>query len=1638
MNNIMTWTRKLRKHRGIALITVVTLLALATGLLLALFSITQTELKSTVATSDGSMSRLQADMAVNIVMGQIQKAVQQDNSTLTTNQRETWASQPGMIRQYRESGRLLSANKLYSNQEMVIKVAADNELQEFQALNKIRTDMPPTNWNEQVDQYVDMNEPVIKLIDDGTGTAVQQLVFPILDPRAYNTADVTKSVEGFSYSDKQDGLATGAELNGVILPDSVGDNLDEQRLPMPVQWLYVLKDGTLGHLDVNKNFVSPEGSAATELNPIVGRVAFWTDDESTKININTAGEGTAWNAPNLFHSRDGDWARFQPMANEYQRYPGHPATTCLSTVLFPGIPMNPLRVDPNSTSDANSAAFNKAFAIKEKIYEFMPKILPGGSKGGSVPVPVGRAFTEPQFSEVQAALKERLFASVDDFLLMPATNTDGTRDEIDFGANNNMWSGIPRSSVIERLRGFLTTNSRASELNPFGFPKVAMWPLHQTDSHEYRTVFDRTIARASSLPGNANFYYFTRNQPNATTELTGITRNLRLHNYLLTLTSQKIPGFGTSATSTFAAKYGFNHEQILVEIFDYIRSTNLYDDLIAEAAVGDNPSTSGWGTPNSRTTAFNTGVTGGLRSKTFTPVRNGKNEGSNGMSSYPGHGQVAPSKIQKTGTLHLRGMGRYFTISEVGLHFICTAEGLANSANQPIPGGRAAPKTPIISPTNDAMTGANYAPFSWTEGAWASTAGTKYNYWYSNFPPLSTANREPSTGFYKTRYPDTHMLEGIEGDNMEYPGYHPYYWNYTLDRDTPLPINTKRVQAMFLLEWFTPSAGWTLINPDFMIEVDASALQVNSPSAGLVRMFPYRNGRMVVRPFHNFASAWGVDQRGGATSFRAFLNGRRLPPFVLNTETGQRPSDNFFKRGTMPADATIPTGNEGAGTTGWSNYATQTGVLQEVNQYNLISDFFDIQTGGAERGEQAGVIDFRGGAVVIRILPNNLTGTSFSDTQANQVFNFAFPAATIPAPVLCITTQQPQEYQNSDGSWVIRRPVPPTYWWAFHADGAIGRNTNGTRAGDAQIGREHGGRFRYLGSEIGDWGRRYLSGPQYQDPMDEAGAFNSTQVPPKSGPLLRFRGSLAIAEDSIQSLVLRHGDPRLTMGQFIVPNTEFVPHRHYGNFDGTYKRMAHNITFGNRSDGPGYDRGYDVLQYRMVPGVTYNEGFVPDMPYRSEASGAMHKYGDFDRGIGNMADGPYINKPDEGNTYSINTTTGESAVPYFTDNWIAWTGGYSYFSPNRQVASPGKFGSLPTGVHDDTSSPGRKGKRREAWRTLLFRPSVWFYQEEPSNTAGNRHPGAPASLLLSHPTTGAPMTVNNFGDNPPDYLFMDFYWMPVVEPYAISEPGATMGKINMNYQMAPFRHIKRATGLYAVMKSELITALSSTNPPTGSSDAAVYLTRPGGAPANTSHTWFWRSGTNTTYGRRNWHRDIDVDATLKLFDDRFACGFIFISPAQICEMHLLPKRADSSDTAVPATWFAKMGNTGHLTNSSASSIHKFWQDHKLTAENLRERPYTNMYPRLTTKSNTYTVYVRSQVIKKARSMAPNQFDSSKDQVSAEYRSATVIERYLDLKDPTLNSTAGIDYAPSQTTQILTRPTLEEFHRFRVLSQKRID
>lgn len=267
---------------------------------------------------------------------------------------------------------------------------------------------------------------------------------------------------------------------------------------------------------------------------------------------------------------------------------------------------------------------------------------------------------------------------------------------------------------------------------------------------------------------------------------------------------------------------------------------------------------------------------------------------------------------------------------------------------------------------------------------------------------------------------------------------------------------------------------------------------------------------------------------------------------------------------------------------------------------------------------------------------------------------------------------------------------------------------------------------------------------------------------------------------------------------------------------------------------------------------------------------------------------------------------------------------------------------------------------------------------------------------------------------------MDLFWMPVIEPYAISEPFSTAGKINLNYAIAPFSYIRRATAIYGVMKSEEPLMLPNsaskiyklwdheTNDYTGYNlpNSAANMAATTDANLKTLRLE-WGKAFNGQAPYDKMRRPINMDETLKQFDERFAAGDIYRSASEICEMHLV-----------------RDGEL--LTDYTATGSNNIWSKCLITGENTRERPYTNIYARTTTRSNTYQVHYRVQLLQKARSTSASKWNETKDRITAEQRGSVLLERYLDPNDPNL---------PDYVANPAAAGALDDYYRFRVIGKK---
>jgi type II secretory pathway pseudopilin PulG len=575
-------------RRGIALVVVLAFLVLTAMVVIGFFARTVNLRKATAQQQAAGNARVLADTVVNLVQGQI------DHAT-STGSEKTWASQPGAVRLFDASGNLERIYRLYSAPDTTATAAAD-----------LAADLPPANWATLPGQWVDLNAPAT-LMDSG-GQQVSR--FPVLDPRDPNDPnDTTKTnpTEGFTLT-------------------NVPGTTPQQQAPMPVRWMYVLRDGTLSAGQLNPNGdVQVPGADAT--NPITGRIAFWTDDDTCRVNINTAagaafsGNGappTFWDTPRFLAPDEVNRSIFSPAAKEFQRYPGHPATTTLSKVF------------PSLTS--------------QQLLDLTPRYRFGGSEDGT-----------KDATQSVAAKTERLYSAVGELLFDQSRAKRGPAFNLS-------------ERQLESARFFLTAHSRSPEVTLFGTPRVSMWPVH-TDSTK-RTPTDGLLAFASRV--NGKDYHFKRTDPKSATTDISITRNNVLLNYLDTLTSKPIPGFG----GNFNQKYAQDRRDILVKSFDYIRSTNLEDPSlpVAQRYTTYYEPQSLWQNPS-----------GLVASNVVVPAKH---------PTWTDNGNPGGQKLQ--------GLGRFPVINEVALWLVAVGQGApaGNGTAVPVPlqqaGAKGNPNNPVF------------------------------------------------------------------------------------------------------------------------------------------------------------------------------------------------------------------------------------------------------------------------------------------------------------------------------------------------------------------------------------------------------------------------------------------------------------------------------------------------------------------------------------------------------------------------------------------------------------------------------------------------------------------------------------------------------------------------------------------------------------------------------------------------------------------------------------------------------------------------------------------------------------------------------------------------------------------------------
>lgn len=1636
------------QRRGVALVLVLAFLVLISVFVVGFFVSATSELQQSSGYAATVSTQQLSETATNIVIGQIREA--------TTRPGEVWASQPGMVRTYRTKVPR-SFYKLYSSNRMVIEGKAGPVGDVAASTFRPDNDVPvgsESGWNHKPAIYVDLNDPVrVPLPNSEAGVSGTlgkdyEYRYPIFDPSSFYLRD--NDAQAGSFPQLASATATtkqieGAELVKNLADDSSNDPIGKEKKTtysrMPVRWLYVLKDGTMtspvrdlrGTVAQWDDSETDRTGVPTINNPIVGRVAFWTDDETCKVNINTAGgystkntasslknedmyPGSYWDTPRFFTVFDRgvvdtatgnvtpenmSLALAQPIRNEYQRYPGHPSTTSLGLVF-------------------------RNILTSAQIYAITPRLMSGlfkdtasnpysGSDGGTRRLVQAKGVGH----ESLPIKRERLYASVDELIFAaPKSGDTMTGQRRLYATEPEVLSTGLTPELVNRMRFFLTAHSRAPELNVFGRPRITIWPLWPmynpagaSTGDEYnalanggsktsQTVFrkrvtdnatEKLIAFCSTLGPKDNDtavrpYFFQRSNPYSAVDDGNLKRNLDLFRYLTGLMSQPTLGAGGRDTETpdsFKDKYPGEREdgsdigagdyhQLIAEIFDYIRCVNLNDTSHDTPAPGNqtvNPGTAGY--------------IGGTV----------KNE-----YKYSRHAYVVPTMTKENGQSvpplnNSPGFGRFPTISEAALIFYHSGYLVWDP---PLPARNGAPADPV-------------RRVRWLQDR------KKYMDIYARRGqiPTPTVPGQPPL-------PRELLISGGE---------------YQYDADGVL-IPGERVigslmKSFILFENFTPMQGYAAESGfDLSSEVQKRGLFFSHEMTGL-ETFGIETEHMLAHQKTmnglgnlNFPSA-------GSPSNKNIINRFWDSPWGDFGYLGGM--EGFFQTLSHCFQGAVPTAIQGPShpyyypfqsSAPWK-LPTTDGVPTSPIKTDDGGDAFLYPnlTGGANPSlpgyfvfKADKTFKFNGGSAKVNI--------AFAGTTTSKL-ELIFPPSTPKAP------------DGRGGPW----PVPTDNIWETKTGGYWHEGDKDPNDGSVNTGgltprpplREDS-QFSLAGRI--DWSRRHAYNPWRTD-YGPDGA-NGGPYQPDGKNYGSRRQQFLLPGDTIRSLIpfnpvskratvnqLGMGDPRtiaLIGLNSSVRGKYFQPHPLYDSdvrhaqglrtadaapyFGGTsrqkdgFNKLA---TFNGSvltgllplADSRVYTTrfGTMLVDTRSRQPLKYPTGGISaDFPENvKQVFRSDELLPDYDTGLGGSPDGGFCNKSDEGsNTWRTWQTIPKVwyyNLPYYTTNG---EGGYdTYFSPNKQMPSPVQFGSLLAG-------------RTKHWQTLCFCP----------NAIGNPHPGITR--------------------DPKDHYLLDFFTMPVVEPYAISEPFSTSGKININYGLAPFGHIRRDTAMRAILHPVRVVAVPNV-------DVANY-----------------KGGASGLLQDRNFRFRVDRDETLKAFQSYFSgkstgSQELFRTGSQICEMYLYPnmyktEAATSTGAKTPKPELRDIGIDAPKFTPGDNAMKHFWEQCVLTGDNLREKPYNDIYPRITTKSNTYTVHMWVQALKKssttglspiAAASAQLLWDEAKDQVVAEYRGSTTIERYIDPEDRRFDP-RNVETAAKNDLIDPDKTSLESLYRFRVVESKRFN
>ncbi len=1471
-----------KKRQGVAILTVLAIITLMTVLVVSFFNMAQTAKVTAKGSVEIQRVTTLKDTIINLVIAQFREASKLAPVS-ASNPREivTWTSQPGAIRTFSGSPTDFSRNRIYKLYSSAVPQIGDIGLYETSEVLKQINEDNAADWEERPDEFTDLNRPAYTAATgdraratgstDSTGYG-----YPIVDPRAYNGGkgggDLQRNTEGFTYDDNSLGLV----IKGV--------DPQREQLALPVRWIYILQDGTLGYLDSNKEFTSLNGATGAPVsrtNPMVGRLAWWADDESCKINVNTASIPAAWDTPRTTSKEDQWLAEFQPIAGEFQRYPGHPAGVDLSAVFYPNrrwIPDALAGIVAPAQNPAGGKMLRLDYEEALRVWDLAPFIVGGpkelstgtaGTGGGQLPTPLD--------STVGASTFDRLFTSLDEVYFKASgsanVSLNSPRSNL---LSENKDNRLEFLKTLERSQFFLTHKSHSPELTNQGFPRVSMFPMDllavpavgSTGSlptgvspYDVTMALNSTIGGRSSIAGG-NAYFFQRRDPGSRhNEMYNGSdsrqRNTRVFRYLKELSRLPIPGYpeavpfvvptvtedpaglsltskypagvNGSGTALFGSAFGTTslmdsseRTQILLNMLDYTRSINMQSAFLAGGDRYDD--------------AF------------------GKAAGICGCANAAGsdtnrtHADCLLYTNQTTRTP--RGTGKNYGPAEFAM--------VINVAG-----------------TRDGATGAGTGGWNALAGQMSPESATR-----ANDPSLTGKRYMVEIGFVmsgfnpKMGWSPTFPFVGLSVSSTVPGGGNKVSSDTGTSASSTLPIRVAGGETL------------TILGGD--LQVGANESRQLAKTAGGHGVLPYggMGGPRVAFSPNADARAFARTRpvcivTDGPLDLGAALTEDTRYPIRLMPMDGRNDFDIL-----QAVDILLPPGIfSGIGTVQSTEATLQTLVAQ-----------YAVATGA----------NFPDPRLVIRsfVLPHGDYRLTVTPARTD-------PDVFVPVNGYRSTRIAHSFYEMNSSP--VRRPMANSTW----------------------------------------------------NPM--VGLMDPQKI--QNYPMSNGNDNMA---------------PRMTHIPFPVPN----PQPHLTELNGMRFAAPNAVAIQSSSTNPARRATFSHAR-RDGYGRTPNRG-----------SSDPFETGDFDTGPAALPDGPYMNYPDEGdrrrtavNAYFRNMLF---TAPKPTTEGIAGQN----ISPNFLVRSPVDFGSIPTGVAN-----------RVPWQTLRFRPDLGMH-----NLAQRMR------TLADQPPPGMPFA--NFC-GPRDHFFLDMFWMPVVEPWSISEPFSTKGTINLNQQIFPFLYVERTTALHALLRGERMYAI-----PNDAADRYKSVQDTTGAPnANQDATYrHFINPKETIRQMRSRFYDGKDNDPMPPGGNQLAFN-VYRSASEICELWLVPENTSPIDNS--RTLETIIG-----TVSASGEPQGFWADHKLTGDNLRERPYANLYPRVTVRSNVFKLHMVAQTLQKATSEDPKTFDSVKDSITAEWRGSCMIERSIDPRDPALTN---IDYTNLNAAVIdpRTTPRLDRYYTYRVTEVKQL-